>query len=155
MIASLLLVSAGTQGRSAGIEKETIAGTVVAYDVGLQLSNGSCRQTIIVRTRKGINQTQENDYIIVRFEASCMKLIPERILKTAPQWKFSLTRNVNCDELLDELLYMKQLNPTGDVYRYPRVTFVPSAEGEKVPRDKKLRCYLLQPGGLEPPLKER
>jgi hypothetical protein len=84
-----------------------------------------------------------------------MKLIPERILKTAPQWKFSLTRNVNCDGLLDELLYIKQLNPTGEVYRYPRVTFVPSAEREKVPRDKKLRCYMLQPGEFEPGLKER
>lgn len=150
VLAMITLVTIGTYTRSEGSEEETVTGTVVGYDVGLELTKGSCRQTIIVRTKKPDKVKQESEYIIVRYETLCMKLLPERILKKGPQWKFSLTRDVDCDQELGELLYIKQLNPTGDVYRYPRLKFAPGAERERIPTDTKLPCYVLRPGGFEP-----
>ncbi|MEK6303908.1 MAG: PKD domain-containing protein [Acidobacteriota bacterium] len=144
-------LSASTQAQGQGIEKEKVNGVVVAYDVGLELANGSCRQTIIVRTENRINR---KEYLIVRYETSCMRLIPERALKAGPQWRFSLTRNAECDELLDDLLYIKNMSPTGGAYQIPRVRRVAGSEKEKIPANRKLPCYVLGSGEFEP-LKQR
>lgn len=154
VIAGSLFMSASILARGEGTEKETISGTVVAYDVGLELANGSCRQTIIVRTANRISRDQETEYLIVRYETSCMRLIPERALKAGPQWHFSLTRSADCDELLDDLLYIKNISPTGGIYQIPRVRRVAGSEKEKISADRKLPCYVLGSGEFEP-LKER
>jgi hypothetical protein len=148
--AAFLIVNASIVARSGRIEKETITGSVVAYDIGLELANGSCRQTLIVRTENGINRDQDNQYLIVLFETSCMRLIPERALKAGPQWRFSVTRNADCDQLLDDLLLIKNMSPTGGIYQIPRVRRVAGSEKEKIPADRKLPCYALGSGEFEP-----
>lgn len=153
-VLAVLFLSASTLARGQGIEKEIITGTVVGYDIGLELANGSCRQTIIIRKKNRIKHMREYEYIIVRYEDSCMKLIPERVLKTGPQWRFSLTRNSDCDRLLDDLLYIKERGPFG-IHEIPLLKRVRGAAGEQIPTDTKLACHVLRPGEFEPPLKQR
>lgn len=133
--------------------KETINGAVVAYDIGLELADGSCRQTIVVRTSS--RDKEANRYIIIRYENSCMKLITERMLKRNIRWRFTVSRDADCDQPFDELLFIRQMGPSGERSRIPRLKLVTRGKAQNIPRDRKLPCYTLRPGDFEPPLKER
>jgi hypothetical protein len=151
LVATFLFMT--IHARAEGIEKETITGEVAAYDVGIELASSQCRQTLIVRAKTPARQG--NEYIIVRYENSCMKLIPERVIKKRQQWRFSLTRDVACDERLDDLLYIKNPNEEGGTSLTPFMKFMPGVGREKIATDRKLPCYVLRPGDFDPPLKER
>jgi len=148
-------MSASILARSEGNEKETITGTVVAYDIGLELADGSCRQTMIVRTKKGTNQEKRNDFLIVRYEDACMKLIPERVLKSGPEWHFSLIRNAGCDRFLDDLFYINDMNETGGSVRRPFMKVSTGGDANEIPKNMKLACYALVAGELRPALRQR
>lgn len=155
VIAVFLFFDTGAYGWSEGIEEETVSGVVVAYDTGLEIADGSCRQTIIVRTAKNIKHKKPNKYIIVRYENSCMKLIPERLLKKGSQYRFVLSRNMDCDAVLEDLLYIRYMGPTGGKSEIPRVQLIVGADAKEIPTGKKLPCYAVRPGGFAPPLKQR
>lgn len=149
------LAKPASKGGSTNTEKEAIKGTVVAYDLGLELSDGSCRQTMIVRTKTGINQGKRNDFIIVRYEESCMKMIPERVLKPGPEWHFSLIRNVGCDLLLDELFYLHNMNETGGWVRETFMKVAGGGDADEIPKTMKFACYTLAAREFKPALKQQ
>lgn len=155
LVALLLSVSISSvlQARDERIDTETVIGTVVGYDEGVELANLNCRQTLIVRTKNPPRQRSE--YIIVRYENSCLKLIPQSVIKNSQEWRFSLTRQADCDQSLGELLYITSRSPGGNIRQIPRVALIRGSEREDIPRDTKLPCYTLSPGHFEPPLRER
>lgn len=123
------------------IPKEMV-GTVVAYDLGMQLATGSCRQTLVLRTKRRLGHRVIKEYVIARYQNSCMKLIPERILETDTTRHLSLIRNRECDRRIAELLYLVDLFPTG-LSRIPILKRSPGKEKERIPTRDNLRCYLL------------
>lgn len=157
VIAASLFIDASILARSEGTEKDIITGTVIAYDLGLVRSGGSCWQHLVVRiTDKDKQRQSGNNYIVVLYETSCLKLIPERLLKIKQQWRFSLTRKVNCDRTLQDLLYTTDsIGPPEKAYRRRNLKFVTGAQAEEIAKDATLPCYVLEPGEFEAPLKER
>ena len=122
-----------------------IAGTVVAYDDGIEVSaGGPCRKTLIFRLKGA--KTSANKYVILRRLASCMEPILEKTVIQRKQRRFSVDRDPKCDQLLDELLYFWQLNEAGGSSREPRLKLVPGEELERIPRTHKLPCYQLRSG---------
>ena len=144
--AAFLLVSISISAQNNGSRKVTIRGTIVAYDLGLQLANGRCRQTLIVQTKRPING---EEYIIVRYEGFCAEVIPEQKLESAQYWRFALTRDADCDQRLDDLLYITSMSPTGKKLQYPRLRLMPGTESERIPSDKKLPCHIVRPSDFE------
>ena len=122
-----------------------IAGMIVAYDDGLEVSaGGPCGKTLIFRLKDA--KTTANKYVILRRLASCMEPILEKTVIQREQRRFSVDRDPKCDQLLDELLYFWQLNESGGSSREPRLKLVPAEELERIPRTHKLPCYQLRSG---------
>lgn len=134
-------IGSPTRQQKTPIHKEVV-GTVVAYDLGMQLANGSCRQTLVLRTKRRLGQRVIKEYVIARYENSCMKLIPERILETDTTRHLRLIRNRECDRRFAELLYLVDLFPTGPS-RIPILKRSPGKEKERIPTRDNLPCYLL------------
>ena len=128
---------------------ETMIGIVVAHDDGLELAIGSCRQSAIVRIKKRVKRKPINEYILVRYQYSCATRLPNEMLSGKQQWRFSVTRDVNCDAKLEDLLYIGGMNEDGTVYRIPLLKRVSGAEAEKIPADVKLPCYILLPNDFK------
>ncbi|MEK6303909.1 MAG: hypothetical protein AABO41_24660 [Acidobacteriota bacterium] len=154
-VIAVLFLSASAHGRGQGIEKEKVTGAVVAYDVGLGGSGGSCWQHLIVRTGEKDRQKYAGEYLVVRYESSCMRLIPERVLKRRQRWTFSMTRSVSCDQTIGDLLYLTNVNPEGGSSRTPLLKFVPGEEAERISKAAALPCYVLKQSEFEAPLKQR
>jgi hypothetical protein len=122
-----------------------IAGTIVAYDDGIEVrAGGPCRETLIFRLKGA--KTTANKYVILRRLISCMEPILEKTVIQREQHRFSVDRDPKCDQLLDELLYFWQLNESGGSSREPRLKLVPGEELERIPRTHKLPCYQLRSG---------
>lgn len=147
----LLVLGSGVGAQQKQSAPEIITGSIVAHNrTGIVRANGNCRQTIIVRTTAKGKDPQEADYIVVRHDTDCVKAIPDERLNARRQWRFSLIRNIDCDELLETLMYLTQMWPTGGVMKTEMLWLVPGVEAEKIPADKKLPCYFLGPAGFEP-----
>lgn len=127
---------------------ETITGSIVAHGGAIR-ADRNCHWTIIVRTTAKGEDHQETDYIVVRFDSECTKGIPEQHLNARQRWRFSLIRNPDCDEVLENLLYFAQMGPTGGVMKEKWLRLLPDVEAEKIPADKKLPCYFLGPAGFD------
>jgi hypothetical protein len=121
----------------------TIRATVVAYDLGIEQGDRSCRQTFIARSEKSAKRNEANRYFIIRRRSSCLQLIPEESLNVDRQYRFKLTRDTKCDQTLGELQYFIRLSPTGTITKSPRLKTVPGWEETQVPAEKKLPCYIL------------
>jgi hypothetical protein len=119
---------------------------VVAYDLGTELASGLCRQNLILRTTKWLNHRTVRHYSLVRYENSCMRLIRERILQEKAVRHLALTRDMDCDARLADLLYLEQMSPTGTICRTPLLMLSPGKEKEPIPTRQKLPCYLLRSG---------
>ena len=123
-------------------DSKTIRATVVAYDLGVEQRDGSCKQTAIAR-EKASKRDDSDRYLILRHQSSCMKLIPEQSLNANRERSFKLTRDTKCDQTLEELQYFTTVSPTGTVSKTPRLKTVQGSEEINIPAAKKLRCYLL------------
>lgn len=123
--------------------KTTIRASVVAYDLGVEQGDGSCRQTAIARREKPAKRDESDRYFILRHQSSCLKLIPEESLKVDRQRSFKLKRDIKCDQTLEELQYFITLSPTGTVTKSPRLKTVRGWEEIQIPAAKKLPCYIL------------
>lgn len=122
-----------------------IKGVVVAYDNGVELRvGGPCRRTIIFRV-KGSQQTA-NRYVILRSEYSCMNPIPEKTLNQRRTRSLLVVASPECDQPIDELLYFRQITPTGETTSEQRLKNVPKEDLKKISTTSKLPCYLLPAG---------
>lgn len=127
---------------------ELITGSIVAHGGAIR-ADRNCHWTIIVRTTAKGEDHQETDYIVVRFDSECTKGIPEQQLNARQQWRFSLIRKPDCDEVLHNLLYFTQMGPTGGLMKEKWLRLLPDVEADKIPADRKLRCYFIGPAGFE------
>jgi hypothetical protein len=126
------------------VRERIVTGRFVAYEVGVQRANGLCRQMLVVNTKKGRDRELMGEYILVRYENTCMKLIPERVLKRKNLWRLPLTRHVECDQPFRELLYVEQISPAGEISRIPRLQRVSGREAARIPINETLPCYALR-----------
>ncbi len=124
--------------------ERTVTGNVVAYDLGVELASGTCRQTLIVET--GGHRKHGKKYVIIRHDYSCLNRIPEKVLIERQQRSLSVVRDPTCDQLFDDLLYIRGINETGESYQIPRLKRVPGKEREAVSSGRKLPCYILKSG---------
>lgn len=122
-----------------------ITGVIVGYDNGAELEGGSCWQAIMLRVNNPRIKSVAR-YVIVRYVSNCMDRIPESKLLERRQHRLSVVRNRHCDQLLDGLLYFRSMNPTGRTYEIPLLKLLPGAQKERIPKDRKLSCYLLRSG---------
>ena len=122
---------------------QTIKATVVAYDLGVEQADGSCKQTAIARSEKFAKRNESDRYFIIRHQSSCPKLIPEESLKVDRKRSFRLRRDTKCDQTLEDLKYFITLSPTGTRSESPRLKTVRSWTEIQVPAAKKLPCYIL------------
>jgi len=60
---------------------QAIKAGVVAYDLGVEQANGSCKQTAIARSEKSVGRHALDGYFIIRHQSSCLELIPEERIK--------------------------------------------------------------------------
>jgi len=95
--------------------------TVVAYDLGVEQSDRSCKQTAIARSEKSVGRNESDRYFIIRHQSSCPQLIPEERLKVDCKRSFKLKRNTKCDKTLGELKYFSFLSPIGVRTESPRL----------------------------------
>jgi hypothetical protein len=128
---------------SAADRNTTIRATVVAYDLGVEQGDGSCKQTVIARGEKSTKRNEAECYFIIRRKSTCPQLIPEERLKIDRQRSFKLKRDEKCDQTLEELRYFINLSPAGSVSKSPRLKTVRGWEDIQVPTAKKLPCYIL------------
>jgi hypothetical protein len=124
-------------------DNTTIKATVVAYDLGVEQANGSCRQTVIARCEQCGKRNEADRYFIIRHQSSCPQLIPEQTLKVERHRSFQLKPDTKCNQTLEELRYFITLSPTGSVTKTPRLKTVRDWEEIQVPPTKKLPCYIL------------
>jgi hypothetical protein len=122
---------------------QTIKATVVAYDLGVEQADGSCKQTAIARSERSAKGNEEDRYFIIRHQSSCPQLIPEERLKVDRKRNFKLKRDTKCDQTLEDLKYFITLSPTGIRTESPRLKTVRGWDEIRVPAAKKLPCYIL------------
>jgi len=122
---------------------QTIKATVVAYDLGVEIADGSCTQTAIARSEKSARRTEADRYFIIRHQSPCPKLIPEERLKDDRKHSFKLRRETKCDQTLEALKYFVALYPNGTRSESPRLKAVRSWDEIKIAAPRKLPCYIL------------
>lgn len=122
---------------------QSIKATVVAYDLGVEQADGSCKQTAIARSENSAKRNESDRYFIIRHQSSCPQLIPEERLKVDRKRSFKLKRDTKCDQTLEDLKYFITLSPTGSRTKSPRLKTVRGWAQIKVPEAKRLPCYVL------------
>jgi hypothetical protein len=126
----------------------TIRVSLVAYDLGVEQANGSCRQTVIARREKSARLNESDRHIIIRHQSTCLKLIPEQSLKLGRQFSLKLKRDTNCDQTLEDLQYFIDFSPNGTITKSPRLRTVPGRRLEEISTGVKLPCYQLVLDGI-------
>jgi hypothetical protein len=133
--------------------KLTTVGTVVAYDQPVSglamLTSVPMEQILIVRLDRSINRKQESKYIKLSFRRWFNEPeLPSGILNSKNKWRFSLTRDINCDGSTRELQSDRSRTEEGKGVVLQRLRRTSGAEKEEVPDALILPCYVLRPGGL-------
>lgn len=127
-----------------------ITGVVVAVSGGIVLTDGLCRQSMVVRVTRREKWKPKNPYILVRRDFGCdAKPLPTEIFQAKRTWRFILARDSSCDHTFEEIKDLVAPSPASGPYRIPVMKMVPGNEGEKMPTTRKLACYRLT-GELKP-----
>jgi hypothetical protein len=126
-----------------------ITGVVVAYNNGVVLTEGPCRQLMVVlvtRRNKGI---PKETYVLVRREYACNDgAFPAAMFQAKQRWEFSLIRDSSCDHTFEEIMDIVQMTPASGSYRIPVMKRVAGVKG-KMPTTVKFSCYRLS-GEIKP-----
>lgn len=145
-IADHLTFSIPIKSRAISPSKKRIAGTVVAYDNGLQLTDGPCRQSIVVHVTPTKGKPN-GEYLAIRYNYPCnAKGLPDEMFQRRNRWQFMVTRDSSCDQTFEGLKDLIGINPGGGVYKMPLMKIVPGADTNRIPVDMKLQCYRLRAG---------
>jgi hypothetical protein len=126
-------------------KEETISGTIVGYDNGLVLSDGSCVQNVLVRTPEKNAATGGFRYVVLSHRYSCENRLPNKLfLGPHPQLRVSAVRDPGCNADLDFLMFVTQVGPEGNMSKLPLMRFIDESEIAKVPGNVELPCYILK-----------
>ena len=143
--------SAAIQGKSTEERSFTkITGVVVAYDNGVVLTAGPCRQSMVVFVTRRNKGKPKEPYILVRREYPCNAgAFPAKIFQAKQTREFSLIRDSSCDHTFEEMKEIIGINPGGGSYRIPLMKRVTGSAGDKMPTAVKFTCYRLS-GEIRP-----
>jgi hypothetical protein len=121
-----------------------ITGVVVAVSGGIALTDGPCRQSMVVRVTRLDKWKSKNPYILVRRDFSCdVKPLPIEMFQAKQRWSFILARDSSCDHTFEEIKDLVAPSPASGPYRIPVMKMVPGNGGERMPTTQKLSCYRL------------
>jgi|SRR3712207_757247 len=129
--------------------KETVRveGRVVAYDglSGLTWAGDGQTEILVVKVSKVRKGKEESEYIKAHYTHAHYEPTPAKLLDGRLTWRFGLVRLNVCDGKLDDIEYL--MIQEGDSPKHKsdvkRLKATEGAEGEKLPMDKTLPCYLL------------
>lgn len=121
-----------------------ITGVVVAYDNGVVLTAGPCRQSMVVWVTSRGQGKQKESYILVRREYPCNAgALLDEMFQAKQTREFSLIRDVSCDHTFEEIRDIIGISPGGGHYRIPLMKRVAGSAGDKMPTAVKFTCYRL------------
>jgi hypothetical protein len=122
-----------------------IVGAVVAYDQVAALVNitdAPQQQVLVVRADKALPEAGQYLKVVYKYGANEASL-PDDVFDAKSKWRFSLTRDCGCDGSVGE-------NESKTQNEIALPTWKQTIEGEEIPRNMKLPCYVLRPKGLKP-----
>ena len=132
------------QPSSKEVNRTKITGVVVAYDNGVVLTDGPCRQSMVVRVTRRYKGNPKKPYILVRREYPCNAgAFPAEMFQAKRARKFSLTRDSSCDHTFEEIKDLIGISPASGPYRIPLMKRVAGTAGDKMPTAVKFTCYRL------------
>jgi hypothetical protein len=132
-----------------------ITGVVVAYDEGVVLTDGPCRQSMVVRATLWRKDKPKNPYVLVRRDYGCdVGALTAEMFQPDQSWEFSLIRDSSCDHSFAEIKDIVQMSPADGPYPFPIMTRVAGSEGDKMPTTVKFDCYRLT-GEVKPSVRKR
>lgn len=121
-----------------------ITGVVVAYDTGVVLTTGPCRQSMVVWVTRRNKGKPKKTYILVRREYPCNAgAFPAEMFQAKQTREFSLIRDSSCDHTFEEIKEIIGISPGGGYYRTPLMKRVAGSAGDKMPTAVKFTCYRL------------
>ena len=98
----------------------------------------------MVRTDKALPGKEAGHYLKVVYKYGANEAsLPDDVFDGKSKWRFSLTRDCGCDGLVGE-----NQSKTENEIALP--AWRQTIEGEEIPRNIKLPCYVLRPKGLKP-----
>jgi len=98
----------------------------------------------VVRADKILAGKESAQYLKVVYKyGPSERSLPDNAFDGKSKWRFSLTRDCGCDSSLVD-------DPSKAENEIAIATWIQTVEGEEVPRNMKLPCYVLRPKGLKP-----
>jgi hypothetical protein len=152
VLSSIVLVGAFTPTK-----RETIVGTVVAYDHFnnlMMLTFVESRVVLIVRTQP--RGSEKARFIQVAYNYWDQQKpneggFPDALVQEAKQWRFALARDTDCDQPVQEFTALQDAQTGKDTdVRLPIWKLLPGAENEKLPFGETLPCYSLKATDYKP-----
>jgi len=141
-----------THGRPAAIRKKStkeqnltkVTGVVIAYDNGVMLTDGPCRQSMVVWVTRRNKGKPKEPYILVRREYPCNAgAFSAEMFQAKGTREFSLIRDSSCDHTFEEIKDIVAMSPASGPYRIPLMKRVAGIADDKMPTDVKFTCYRL------------
>jgi hypothetical protein len=121
-----------------------ITGVVVAYDNGVVLTAGPCRQSLVVWVTRRNKGKPKEPYILVRREYPCNAgAFPAEMFQAKQTREFSLIRDSSCDHTFEEIKDIIGISPGGGAYRIPLMKRVAGGAGDRMPTAVKFTCLRL------------
>jgi hypothetical protein len=128
-----------------------ISGTIVAVNVASTIANlyenfdSPYRHMVfVVRLEGNVSKTEEQKYAIIHYISirANFKLLPDEIRNGQQAWRVRITRNKECDEKLQDMLYVKAVSTDGkktnDILNLIRND---AGKNDNLPLDSLLPCY--------------
>jgi hypothetical protein len=146
----LLIVVFPVSSLATSAKRETVVGSVVAYDYFnnlIQITFAPSRVSLIVRTRATRRKPSELIEVLYTYwssEKSNNGGFPDALVAGSRSWRFKLTRDAECEPPKESVpsTDAKTGKETGE--RLPMWKLLPGAENETLPFGKTLPCYSLK-----------
>lgn len=134
-----------TQQGSEPPKQITVTGVVIALNSGIVLTDGPCRQSMVVRVIRRDKGRPKNSYVLVRRDYGCdAKPLPIEMFQAKRRWGFTLIRDLSCDHTYEEIDDIVGISPGGGYYRIPIMKIVSGNEGDRMSTTQKFACYRLK-----------
>ena len=122
-----------------------IVGAVVAYNQVAALVNitdAPQQQVLVVRADKALSGKEAGQYLKVIYKYGANEAsLPDEVFNGKSRWQFNLTRDCGCDSSLAEGQSKSENEIALPMWKQ-------TVEGEELPQNVKLPCYVLRPKGL-------
>jgi hypothetical protein len=145
-------------GPKGGPKRESIVGTIIAYDHLnnlMYLTDVPSRVVFIARTQP--RGHDKGHFIQVNYTYWSSRRadeggFPDELIANAHQWRFKLIGVASCDRPLKEFASLQDATTGKDTeVSIPIWKIIPGAENEKIPfGGETLPCYSLKAGGYKP-----